>query len=160
MARGGHLLWRHHLETDEGHASRGIVDSIGRGMIAGFIATFSLSVLHDAIMVVTSALGVRSPAVGLLFHFFVGTLLWGGAFGLMHDHLWGPSWLRGVVFAGSVSLAVLFVALPLGGAGLCGLRLGLTVPIAVLALHLIYGAVLGAVYGALVPSAEQARRIR
>ncbi len=158
MARTGHMFWRSHVEAEEPHSR--VVDCVGRGLIAGFIATLALSALHDPIVMVTSALGVRSPAVGLLFHFFVGTLLWGGAFGLMHDHLWGPSWLRGIVFAGTVSLLVLFVALPLGGAGLCGLRHGIAVPITVVALHLVYGAALGALFGALIPADEMPRRIR
>ena len=61
-----------------------ITDRIGNGIVAGFIATLVMSALHEPVALMTAAVGVRAP-VGLLFHFFVGTLLWGGAFGLVHD---------------------------------------------------------------------------
>ena len=37
-----------------------------------------MSALHEPVTLVTEAVGVRTPVAGLLFHFFVGTLLWGG----------------------------------------------------------------------------------
>ncbi|MFP4061658.1 MAG: hypothetical protein ACOC26_06835 [Halochromatium sp.] len=37
---------------------------------------------------------------------------------------------------------------PLAGAGLFGLQIGIAVPVATLALYIIFGAVLDAVYGA------------
>ena len=78
-----------------------MTDRIGNGIVAGFIATLVMSALHEPVALVTAAAGMRAP-VGLLFHFFVGTLIWGSAFGIVHDWLAGPSWLRGVVF-GSVA---------------------------------------------------------
>ena len=56
-------------------------DRIGNGSVAGFIATLVLSALHEPVTLVTESVGARTPIAGLLFHFFVGTLLWGGAFG-------------------------------------------------------------------------------
>ena len=73
-----------------------ITDRIGNGIVAGFIATFVMSALHEPVALVTAAVGLHAP-LGLLFHFFVGTLLWGGAFGIAHDWLSGPSWARRVV---------------------------------------------------------------
>jgi hypothetical protein len=64
-------------------------DRIGNGIIAGFIATLALSAVHEPVALVTEAVGVRAPVAGWLFHFFVGTLLWGGVFGLLHDWLPG-----------------------------------------------------------------------
>ena len=89
-----------------------ITDRIGNGIVAGFIATFVMSALHEPVALVTAAVGLHAP-LGLLFHFFVGTLLWGGAFGFVHDYLFGPSWLRGVVFAGAAALIVMLVIAPL-----------------------------------------------
>ena len=63
-----------------------ITDRIGNGIVAGFIATFVMSALHEPVALLTAAVGMRAP-VGLLFHFFVGTLLWGGAFGLAHGKI-------------------------------------------------------------------------
>src|SRR5882724_8629586 len=85
-----------HIEA-ELHVSA--TDRIGNGIIAGFIATLALSAVHEPVALVTEAVGVRAPVAGWLFHFFVGTLLWGGVFGLLHDLLPGPSWIRGVIFA-------------------------------------------------------------
>ena len=44
-------------------------------------------------------------------------IVWGSAFGLVHDYLFGPSWLRGVVFAGAAALIVMFIIAPLTGSG-------------------------------------------
>ena len=77
-----------------------VTDRIGNGIVAGFIATLVMSALHEPVTLVTEAVGVRAPVAGLLFHFFVGTLLWGGVFGFVHDYLSGPSWLRGVDLRG------------------------------------------------------------
>ena len=130
-----------------------ITDRIGNGIVAGFIATFVMSALHEPVALVTAAVGMRAP-VGLLFHFFVGTLLWGGVFGFAHDWLPGPSWLRGVVFGFVAALAVLFVIAPLAGSGLLCLKLGVFAPIVVAFFHVGYGAILGLVYGKLVDTDE------
>src|SRR3954467_12899240 len=94
-----------------------ITDRIGNGIVGGFVATLVLSALHEPVTVLTAAVGVRAPVAGLLFHFFVGTLLWGSAFGFAHDYLFGPSWLRGVVFAGIAALVVMLAIAPLTGSG-------------------------------------------
>jgi hypothetical protein len=129
-------------------------DRIGNGVVAGFIATLVLSVLHEPVMLVTEAVGVRAPVAGWLFHFFVGTLLWGGAFGFAHDYLPGPSWVRGVTFAAGAAAIVLLLFAPLSGAGLFCLKHGMFAPFVVATFHLAYGAILGAVYGKLIDTDE------
>ena len=62
----------------------------------------------------------------------------------------GPSWLRGIVFASGAWLMVMFVAMPLAGAGLFASELGLAAVAATLIIHAIYGAVLGGIYGEIV----------
>ena len=131
-----------------------VTDRIGNGIVAGFIATLVMSALHEPVTVVTEAVGVRAPVAGLLFHFFVGTLLWGSAFGVLHDYLFGPSWLRGVIFASGAALVVLFAIAPLTGSGLLCLKLGWFAPVVVTLFHLAYGAILGAVYGKLIDTDE------
>lgn len=55
----------------------------------------------------------------------------------------------GAGLAATVVLSLLMIiVMPMAGAGLFGLQLGLMAPIATLMLHWIYGAVLGGVYGA------------
>lgn len=132
-------------------------DRIGNGVVAGFIATLALSVLHEPVMVVAEAVGADAPVTGWLFHFFVGTLLWGGAFGFAHDYLPGASWVRGVIFAAGAAAIVLVGIAPFTGAGLLGLELGVVAPIIVVLFHLAYGAILGAIYDRLVDT-EEARR--
>jgi len=41
----------------------------------------------------------------------------------------------------------MFVMMPMAGAGVFGLDLGMAAPVMTLMLHLVFGAVLGAVYG-------------
>jgi hypothetical protein len=131
-----------------------VTDRIGNGIVAGFIATLVLSALHEPVTLVADSVGVHTPITGLLFHFFVGTLLWGGAFGFVHDYLSGPSWLRGVVFAGAAALIVMLFIAPLTGSGFLCLKLGVVAPIVVGLFHLAYGAILGAIYGKLIDTDE------
>jgi hypothetical protein len=130
-----------------------ITDRIGNGIVAGFIATFVMSALHEPLALVTAAVGMRAPA-GLLFHFFVGTLLWGGAFGIVHDWLPGPSWMRGVLFGAATALLVMFAVAPLTGSGFLCLKLGVWAPAVIALFHLSYGAILGLVYGKLLDTDE------
>ena len=130
------------------------VDRIGNGIVAGFIATVAMSVLHEAVEFLTEAVGAPNPALGWVFHFFVGTLLWGGAFGLAHDYLPGASWLRGTIFGGLVALIVLLGVMPLVGAGMLGLEFDTFAPLFIVIAHLVYGTVLGVAYGKLTDTDE------
>ena len=60
----------------------------------------------------------------------------------------GPFWLRGAIFAVGAWLAMMVIVMPLAGNGLFGLGLGgIATPVAALVLHVVFGLVLGAVYG-------------
>ena len=136
---------------------------IGRGVGAGFVATAVLSALMalkagasvmpqlDVIALLAGILqGPRSA--GWLVHFLIGTLIWGALFGRLAPVL--PTrqhWIKGIVFASGAWLAMMLIVMPLGGAGLFGMRLGPPAPIVTLLLHWIYGAVLGASFGMLQP---------
>src|SRR4051794_37842639 len=100
-----------------------MTDRVGNGIVAGFIATFVMSALHEPVALVTAAGGMHAPG-GLLFHFFVGTLLWGGAFGIVHDWLVGPSWVRGILFGAAAALVLMLGVAPLTGSGFFCLKLG------------------------------------
>ncbi len=134
--------------------------NFGKGIGAGFIATIVLS----AFMMVKQAMGVMpqlnpiemnsqmagagTPVVGWIGHFVIGSVLWGAIYAFVDLQLPGPHWLRGAVFATGAWLIMMVVMMPMAGAGLFGVQLGLMAPVATLMLHWIYGAVLGAVYGA------------
>jgi hypothetical protein len=128
------------------------MDTIGRGIVAGFIATVALSLFHEPIQLLAATAGTASPAVGLLFHFFVGTLIWGSLFGLLHDHLWGPSWVRGIEFAVAAAAFVLLAVIPVLGVQKFAMILGITAPIAIVLFHVVYGALLGGIYSHLDPA--------
>jgi len=81
--------------------------------------------------------------------YFAGGLLWAVLYTLVEPHLPGPAWQRGVLFAMLPALVSLVVVLPLLGGGLFGLSLGAGPLPAIgnVLLHVIYGAILGVVYG-------------
>jgi len=93
--------------------------------------------------------------VGWIAHFIIGTLAWGGAFAFLYDVIPGGSaTLKGIVFGVAAWLGMMIVVMPMVGAGFFGMNLGLTAPVMTLALHIIYGAVLGKVY-VFFPAATQ-----
>lgn len=140
------------------------MQKIWHGIVAGFVATVVLS----ALMLMKSAMGLMPqvnaiqmltemgatyaglplyPWIGWLMHFFIGTIMWGILFALIEPGLPGGYWLRGVVFSIGAWILMMIIPMPMAGAGLFGLDLGIGAPIATLILHIVFGAVLGAVYG-------------
>ncbi|HEC71452.1 hypothetical protein LCGC14_2238660 [marine sediment metagenome] len=128
------------------------------GFLAGFIATVVLSVL----MVMKGMMGVMpeldvaamlagmigAPViVGWIVHFLIGTVAWGGGFAVLYDYIPGSSAVqKGIVFGIAAWLGMMILIMPMAGAGLFGLALGMMAPIMTLVLHIIFGAVLGAVF--------------
>lgn len=133
--------------------------NIAKGMISGFVATVVLSLL----MIMKSSMGLMpelniikmlsgmmssGPAMGWAVHFMIGTIMWGGLFALLVHNLPGGSlWLKGMFFGVGAWLLMMVAVMPMAGAGVFGMKFGIAVPIMTLMLHLIYGAVLGGVYG-------------
>lgn len=138
---------------------------IVKGMTSGFIATAAMSVLMvmksmmgvmpnmDAIQMLTgmahSIMGTpETSIVGWLMHFMIGTLAWGTLFAMLFDRIPGKSAVaKGLVFGTGAWLMMMIAVMPMAGAGLFGLRLGIGAPMATLMLHWVFGAVLGALYG-------------
>jgi hypothetical protein len=151
-------------ESMEGNV---MTNRIVKGVFAGFIGTLALS----ALMILKAAMGLMpqmnaikmltviahgmlgtplTPVVGWLLHFMIGSLVWGVSFSLLFERL--PSHapiLKGLIFGTAAWVLMMIVVMPMAGAGLFGLYLGLGTPIATLVLHWAYGAVLGGVYGRL-----------
>jgi len=69
-----------------------VESTIGKGIVAGFVATFVLSVLLDPIELFAPSILPASPPVGWVLHFFVGTVVWGIGFAVLHDYLHGCRW--------------------------------------------------------------------
>jgi hypothetical protein len=133
-----------------------------RGIGAGFIATIVLSAIMvmkqkmglmpqlNPIEMITQMMGAHALAVGWSVHFFIGTILWGAIYTWFDPRLLGPYWFRGAIFATGAWLIMMIVIMPMAGAGLFGLKIGVMAPVAALVLHWIYGAVLGSLFGAAV----------
>ena len=82
--------------------------------------------------------------------FLIGGLVWAMLYGLVFEpRLRGPGWQRGMIFSLLPWLFSLLVFMPLVGGGIFGVGLGAG-PLPIignLILHLIYGAMLGVIYG-------------
>ena len=132
---------------------------IGRGIAAGFVATFVLSVIMlmkrsmglmpelDPVAMISAMAGASSPVVGWIGHFVIGSIFWGGGFAIVSPYLPGPYRLRGTIFALGAWLMMMMVVMPMAGAGWFGLGLGVMAPVVTLALHVVFGLVLGTIYG-------------
>ncbi len=140
------------------------MNGIGKGVFAGLAATVVMSVLMvmkgamgimpqlDVIQMLSMMLGV-SAAVAWVVHFGIGAM-WGALFALGYRVIPGGNALtKGLVFATAVWLMMMIVVMPMAGAGLFGMNMGIMAPIMTLALHLVFGAVLGLVNGKRAPVA-------
>lgn len=141
--------------------------NVGKGIVAGFIATVVLSVL----MIMKAKMGVMpdmnaikmlagmahqfmgtplTPVVGWLLHFAIGSIAWGILFALLIKKIPGKSPIvKGIVFGTAAWLLMMVMVMPMAGAGLFGLHMGMGAPVATLILHWIFGAMLGTVYSKL-----------
>ncbi|MDE2150433.1 MAG: hypothetical protein KGJ55_11535 [Gammaproteobacteria bacterium] len=140
-----------------------------RSMIGGFVATVVLSILMvmkskmglmpdlDVIKMLSgmahSRMGIDAgPAFGWVMHFMIGTVLWGVLFALLYGRLPGGDPIgKGIVFGLGAWLLMMLLPMPMAGAGLFGMKMGMMAPVMTLVLHVIWGAVLGWVFGALGP---------
>jgi uncharacterized membrane protein YagU involved in acid resistance len=127
-----------------------IETTIGKGIVAGFVATFALSILLDPIALFAPPVWPASTAIGWVLHFFVGTVIWGVGFAVLHDYLRGPSWQRGLAFALGAWLLVVGGAAASLWARVLSFELGAMMIVTTLIVHVLYGVVLGVVYGALL----------
>jgi hypothetical protein len=132
-----------------------------KGIIAGFVATALISaifllldtaeILMDLdIVTLIDRLGSVGRGAAWVDHFIVGALLWGPVFagidGMTEER---PRWQKGLVFGAGAWVMMMLIFMPVVGAGLFGWQLGPQEAIGMLIMHLIYGAVLGLVFGTL-----------
>jgi hypothetical protein len=132
-----------------------------KGLISGFVATLVLSAVMilngsiglmpqiDIIQLLTK-LGTLTLASAWMDHFIVGVLVWGLLFAALDATTARPAlWIKGMIFGAFAWLMMMIAFMPLAGAGAFGSKLGNSALLALLILHLVYGAVLGATYGLL-----------
>jgi hypothetical protein len=130
------------------------MDLVGRGIITGFIATLVVSGLFHPIAFVARSADALPPTFAWLLHFMIGSLIWGTSFALVSRLIPGPLWMRGVLFGAASWLIVMLAVMPLTRGGWFGLELGLPAPALMLLVHIVYGALLGAIFGLLDPEAD------
>lgn len=135
--------------------------NIGRGIAAGLAATAALSMIMIAkgmmglmpqldVIAMLSSMMKTAPVVGWIMHFMIGMLAWGLGFVAFYRFLPGSSDLSKGISFGIVAWVMMMLAImPMAGAGLFGLKMGMTAPIMTLMLHVIFGAVLGFTYSKL-----------
>jgi len=135
-------------------ASVAMVMAFALAFIAALIlGTLPLGALSDWCSGLTSnaLIDVARPNLyAALGVFFAGGLIWAILYGVFAEpRLSGRAWERGVMFALVPCLFSLALFLPVVGGGFLGMSLGAgPLPIVGnLVLHLVYGAVLGSVYG-------------
>lgn len=143
------------------------MERIGKGLLAGLVATVALS----AIMVVKSMMGImpqldiarmiagmmgspETPLIGWAVHFMIGIVVYGVAIALLGHRLPGSHTVQGMILGVIGWLIMMLMLMPMAGAGLFGMGMGIMAPLVTLVLHLIFGAVLGATYGRLVRDSE------
>lgn len=144
-----------------------------RSMIAGFVATVVLSVLMlmkgmmglmpelDVIAMLSKMaedmMGLGGAGLAWLMHFMIGTVLWGILFALLYEKLpGGGAVAKGISFGVLAWLLMMILPMPMAGAGLFGMNLGMMAPVMTLGLHVVFGAVLGFVFRQLSPAATGA----
>lgn len=134
------------------------MSNIVPGMIAGFVATLVLSVLMvlksmmgvmpglDVIMMLGQMMGSPS-SMGWIAHFVIGTVVWGIGFAVLYEMIpGGNAVMKGIVFGIGAWLIMMIAVMPMAGAGIFGMNMGMMAPVMTLVLHIIFGAVLGAVF--------------
>lgn len=132
---------------------------VSKGVEAGFIATIVISALmliqqaagvapaFNLITLITAATNMPDyVAISWIVHFAVGVGLWGVGFAAFSPHLPGPHWLRGLMFGAFAWFLMMVIFLPAAGMPIFANGLGTTIPVIALALHLVYGAVIGESY--------------
>ena len=133
------------------------------GLIAGLAATLVLSLLMimkgmmglmpdmDVITMLAKQMG-GGAIMGWVAHFMIGIVGYGIAYALVFGNLpFGNHILRGLMLGIVGWLVMMVMVMPMMGAGLFGLQMpsATMVPVATLMLHVIFGMVLGAVFGKL-----------
>lgn len=137
------------------------MSNIVKGLVAGLIATLVLSVLMmvkgqmgvmpelDVVAMLTTMSGASSPLVGWAMHVMIGTVVWGILFALVHERLPGGPVGSGVLLGIGAWVIMMVAVMPMAGAGLFGMNMGMMAPAMTLLLHIVFGAVLGYSYGRL-----------
>ncbi len=142
--------------------------NFGRAMLAGLIATIIMSIVQamapmmgfprmDIAAMVGSMLGGNLVA-GWIVHLMMGTILWAAVYAyIVEPRLGGAAWVRGLTYGFLLAVFVLIIGFPMVGAmfssptpkpGFLAMGMGGAMgTMGVIFGHLVYGLVLGTIYG-------------
>lgn len=142
---------------------------IQKGMIAGFAATAVVAILEVAKFYLSQSTGafadVRifplilaamvgmpgSYLVGWGIHFVAGTLILGPAFGVLCPRLPTDTLVtKGILFAVGAFILMSLTVAPAAGLGMFAMAAGFPTLMWLIATHIVFGIVMGGVYGRLV----------
>jgi len=143
------------------------MSDVVKGMVAGGVATVVLSL----VMVLVAFLGFQPQleltrlilaaldappslyALGWIAHIVAGSVVLGGLFAHIEPRLGADTHTKGGILYGVLTwLVVMLVVMPAAGVGPFGFQLSLLAPLVMLGLQLLYGGVLGWIYGKLAPT--------
>ena len=131
-----------------------IVSALPRAIIGGFAGTVVFTSMMkflapevighpmDIAAVLGKFTGLGTPT-GAVMHFVLGTLGFAIGFLIVGPYLWGPGWLRGVIFLAAIWFLAGLIAMPVLGVGF--FFGGTKEAIAALVGHVALGAILGLV---------------
>jgi hypothetical protein len=135
--------------------------NIIKGIIAGFVATIVLTLfmmmkktmgvmpeldpVHMMSVMVAQNMGIEpNIIIGWVLHFGIGSVSWGVGFVILNNVLPGSGQIaKGVSMGIAAWLLMMIGPMPMSGAGLFGLSMGVMAPILTLLLHLVFGVALG-----------------
>jgi uncharacterized protein DUF6789 len=142
------------------------MSNLVKGIVAGGVATAVLSL----VMLVIGATGFEPQlsltrlllalldeptefTLGWMLHIAIGSVLLGGLFAYVEPRLGADNHTKGGILYGVILwLVVMLVVMPAAGVGYFGFLLSRLAPLVMLALHIVYGGVLGWIYSRLSPS--------
>lgn len=137
---------------------------IVKGLIAGFVATIVITILmmmkkmmgvmpeldpvHMLSEMAAQNMGLEpNIMIGWIMHFMIGPVAWGGAFTVLNNVLPGTSQIAKGISLGIVAWFMMMIGpMPMSGAGLFGLNMGILAPVMTFMLHIVFGVVLGTVF--------------
>ena len=141
---------------------------IVKGMIAGLVATIVLTILmmmkkmmgvmpeldpvHMMSEMAAQNMGMEpSIMIGWGMHFMIGSVAWGGAFAVLNNFLPGTIQIKKGISLGIAAWLMMMIGpMPMSGAGLFGINMGVMAPVMTFMLHIVFGVVLGVVFTKLV----------
>jgi hypothetical protein len=137
---------------------------ISKSMMAGLVATGVLSVVILLVSLpgvtpslivlnvpklIAAGLGLpEAPLLGWTMHFLTGVVIYGSAMAALSSGLaWNHHVGRGLLLGAMGWTLMMVWLMPVMGAGLFGIEFGFMTPVLTLALHLLFGGILGWVDG-------------